>query len=40
MIKMPLDNSTFIKPDLSNFGYFIWTPQKGTNDNLIYKKLY
>lgn len=39
-IQMPLDNSRFIKPDLTKFGYFMWTPKNGVNDYLIYKKLY
>jgi hypothetical protein len=39
-IQMPLDNSRFLKPDLSKFGYFMWTPKNGVNDYLIYKKLY
>lgn len=39
-IKFPLDNPRFIKPDLTHFGYFIWVPEKGNNDYLIYKKLY
>jgi hypothetical protein len=39
-IQMPMDDSRFIKPDLSRFGYFLWMPEKDNNDYLIYKQLF
>lgn len=39
-IQMPQDQSRFIKPDLSRFGYFLWMPEKDKNDYIICKKLF
>lgn len=39
-IQMPMDDSRFIKPDLSRFGYFLWMPEKDKNDYIICKKLF
>ncbi|MNL60639.1 hypothetical protein D3C87_1844690 [compost metagenome] len=39
-IQMPMDDSRFIKPDLSRFGYFLWMPEKDKNDYVICKKLF
>lgn len=39
-IQMPADQSRFLKPDLSHFGYFLWMPEEDKNDYFVYKKLF
>lgn len=39
-IQMPMNSSMFLKPDLSKFGYFLWMPEEGNYDKLVYKKLF
>lgn len=34
-----LENTRFVKPDNTKFGYYFWTPQKGKNEFLYYGKL-
>lgn len=39
-VQMPMDDSRFLNPDLSRFGYFLWMPEKDKSDYFIYKKLF